>query len=413
MHILVPDAQSFHGGVETVTTRVIQAWTTTAQATVTWVLPPHRLETFSAEFGDNPNLEFESFQWRRNHPRAWLLSFLRRIKSNFYSKWKTKCNLAKLRKIIKESSCTHCFYFWTIGEPHPHLSIPTYCFIHDLAWKVVPESYLGQDPKSLDDSVHVWVSESRGVFTNSGRTRSEVLSLLPTMSNKVHAVLLAASKQQITTSAPPEEELPVDDSLPFFLYPSAANPQKNHLVLFQAVSNLLERGLRFRLILTGGHTGRLLGEVPMDRHAPEQARLFFQRRKGILSDMIIATDNVSESTLVGLYQKCLAVLMPSQYEGFGLAVAEAFAHGKPVIASDLSVFREQIDCYEANGFVETFPAMDHQALADLMESRLRKGDLSAERSRELSNKTAQWTWDDVAKSYVRFMKESDVQKTVA
>ena len=42
-------------------------------------------------------------------------------------------------------------------------------------------------------------------------------------------------------------------------------------------------------------------------------------------------------------------------------------------------------------------------LADLMEARLRAGDLSAERSRQLRNKTNQWTWDDVASTYMQVM----------
>ena len=105
--------------------------------------------------------------------------------------------------------------------------------------------------------------------------------------------------------------------------------------------------------------------------------------------------------------------MPSLYEGFGLAVAEAFTYGKPVIASDLPVFQEQIDCYKADAFVEVFPATDHQALADLMAARLRSGGLPSDKSLELTNNTSRWTWDDVAKSYVHFMKESDVQAAVA
>ena len=404
MRILVPDAQSFQGGVETVTTRAIDEWTKNDLAKVTWVLPPHRLETFRAKFGDNSNLEFESFQWDRNHPRAWLLSILRRIGSTLCSKWESRCNLAKLRKIIGNRSCTHSFYFWTLGESYPHLGIPTYCLIHDLAWKVFPENYPGRNLKSLDDSVHAWVSASRCTFTNSGDTRAEVVSLLPTMSNKVHAVLLATSKQKTTT--PRQEDLPIDESLPFFLYPSVPNPHKNHLVLFQAVLHLLEQGLRFRLVLTGCNTSQLLGDVPMNSHAPEQARRLFQQHKHRLSDIIHATDNVSEGTLTALYCKCLAVLMPSQYEGFGLAVAEAFAYGKPVIASNLAVFREQIDCYQADDFVEAFPADDHQALADLMAERIRKGALASGKSEELIRSTDRWTWTDVAQTYLRLMQES-------
>ena len=174
----------------------------------------------------------------------------------------------------------------------------------------------------------------------------------------------------------------------------------------------MEQGLRFRLVLTGGNTSQLLGSAPIDRQLPEQARRFYQQRKDQLADTILAAAHVSEKALVVLFNKCLAVLMPSQYEGFGLAVAEAFAHGKPVIASDLPVFHEQIDCYHAHEFIETFPAANHESLADLMASRLREGAISAERSRQLRNKTDQWTWDDVARTYIKVMKETNVREVV-
>ena len=120
--------------------------------------------------------------------------------------------------------------------------------------------------------------------------------MLPRIADTVQTVLLAATNQQIATA----QALPLDESLPYFLYPSAPNPQKNHLVLFQAVSNLLDRGLRFRLVLTGGNTKKLLGERPMDRQVPEQARRFYQQRKDQLADTILAADHVSEKTLVVL-----------------------------------------------------------------------------------------------------------------
>ena len=412
MRILVPDAQSFHGGGETVTTKIIQAWTKSEKASVTWVLPPHRQKTFRRALGNNSDLEFESFQWASSHPRSWVLSFLRRVSSKLCSKWQTNCNLSKLRKIIEKHSCTHCFYFWTLGEPYPNLNIPTYCFIHDLAWKVIPESYSGKDLGKLDASVIEWVKKSNGTFTNSNQTRSEVLNLVPGLPNKIHTTLLAADTHRARIPSP-ENELPVDESLPFFLYPSAPNPQKNHLTLFQAALKLVERGLKFRLVLTGGNTQQLLGEKPMACQAPEQARSFFQERQSKLSGVIIALGMVSEDTLATLYQKCISVLMPSEYEGFGLAMAEAFSHGKPVIASNLPVFREQIECYHANDFVETFQTTDCQALIDLMEARLQQGEISVERGEELRRKADQWTWDDVAESCIRLMKKPDEPEAIA
>ncbi|WP_185829175.1 glycosyltransferase [Sphingomonas ginkgonis] len=50
--------------------------------------------------------------------------------------------------------------------------------------------------------------------------------------------------------------------------------------------------------------------------------------------------SVSDEGLCRLYEACKGVLVASHNEGFGLPLAEALAHGRPVLARDLPVFRE-------------------------------------------------------------------------
>lgn len=59
---------------------------------------------------------------------------------------------------------------------------------------------------------------------------------------------------------------------------------------------------------------------------------------------------VSEAELADLYRGCSALIYPSRMEGFGLPPLEAMAYGKPVIVSDIPVFRELFG--EAPYFVE-------------------------------------------------------------
>lgn len=51
-------------------------------------------------------------------------------------------------------------------------------------------------------------------------------------------------------------------------------------------------------------------------------------------------DNASDELLTKLYQGCSGVLYPTLAEGFGLPLAEALIHGRPILARDLPVFRE-------------------------------------------------------------------------
>jgi len=52
-------------------------------------------------------------------------------------------------------------------------------------------------------------------------------------------------------------------------------------------------------------------------------------------------DQVSDEALCEFYDNCRGVLMASRGEGFGLPLIEAAAHGRYILARDLSVFREQ------------------------------------------------------------------------
>lgn len=52
-------------------------------------------------------------------------------------------------------------------------------------------------------------------------------------------------------------------------------------------------------------------------------------------------EDASDEVLSQLYEHCRGLLITSRGEGFGLPLSEAVAHGLPVLARDLAVFREQ------------------------------------------------------------------------
>lgn len=84
-----------------------------------------------------------------------------------------------------------------------------------------------------------------------------------------------------------------------------------------------------------------------------------------IAEHIVWAGRIEPEALHGYYKRMDVLAMPSHWEGFGLAAAEAMAAGVPVVGSDVPGLREVID--EA-GLI--FPVDDDQALAVALRETL-------------------------------------------
>jgi glycosyltransferase involved in cell wall biosynthesis len=108
---------------------------------------------------------------------------------------------------------------------------------------------------------------------------------------------------------------------------------KNHGIVFEAMSRLKAAGTRVNVVCTGHVYDPRLPNYSDRVHA-------MVHQLGIAQETFLL-GAVPRSHQVDLMRKAVALLQPSLFEGWNTSIEEARAIGRPVIASDIPVHREQ------------------------------------------------------------------------
>ena len=113
----------------------------------------------------------------------------------------------------------------------------------------------------------------------------------------------------------------------YILYTGIYRPRKNHAMLLQAFSYVVQKGIQANLVVAG----------PLQEGETELRRLAVHLG---LADRVTFTGFVQDEDLPALYSGAQRYACPSLYEGFGQTVLEAMACGVPVVCSQESSLAE-------------------------------------------------------------------------
>lgn len=190
----------------------------------------------------------------------------------------------------------------------------------------------------------------------------------------------------VTTAGFLTQQLPQSE-VPIILFMSRIEPKKGLDLLIPALESILESGIEFHFILAGSN--------PQDADYETQIKLQIQNSN--LAKHTTITGFVSGDLKIELLTKADLFVLPSYYENFGIAVAEAMAAGKPVVISDRIHIWEDIQQAEA-GWVGP---LEVSAIASLIKLALLDPD---ERKRRGLNAKAYaekyYNWDAIAQQTI-------------
>ncbi|MEM9222553.1 MAG: glycosyltransferase family 1 protein [Pseudomonadota bacterium] len=196
---------------------------------------------------------------------------------------------------------------------------------------------------------------AEGIIAISHYSASRLKPLLAPYKPKLTVAHLGADLPDHSRSLPSLVEAP------FFLMVSTIEARKNHQLLLNIWRRMVDE--------LGEKTPKLV--LAGKRGWEAQNALAILDRAEELRPFVFEAGAVPDEALDLLRRRATALLMPSFVEGFGLPVTEALGVGTPVIASDISVFREVAG--DACEFIDPLDGTGwRQAVCDFAAPRSRR-----------------------------------------
>lgn len=259
--------------------------------------------------------------------------------------------------------------------------------VHDFFYEFMAEH--GARQAGLASRYFTWITrvafrKSRSIITVSHAVKEEAQRRYPATQAAIHAVhngvaSPVASSERSDAAARPFTILYIAKLMSF----------KGQLEALRAFERLAEPGAR--LVYHGF-------ENDTDFVQQLDARI----RESSCRDRITRTPYRPDATLDQLYAGADAVLFLSAYEGFGLPVVEAQAHGIPVVCSDIPVLRE-VGGAGALYVDRSNPEAVAEALAAVMRDPARRDKLV----RAGKENASRFSWAETARQTLAVYEEKD------
>jgi len=213
--------------------------------------------------------------------------------------------------------------------------MPAVVTVHDVAWLKVQQHARPYARYYFGPFAVRRYARAAGIVVDSQFSRSELLEVVQVPADRVHVVYPGVADDYVSLERRPAPEA-------FVLVPGTVERRKNLEVLIRAMARLPSN---VRLVSVGPHTP----------YREECERLADERALGARVDF---RGYVARDELLELYASCALVAVPSRYEGFGYAAAQALCAGTPVVVSDAASLPEV-----AAGSAPIASAQDEEAWA--------------------------------------------------
>jgi glycosyltransferase involved in cell wall biosynthesis len=190
--------------------------------------------------------------------------------------------------------------------------------IHDMINELYPELYANwEGGLSLPAKKAGLAHKANHIIAVSERTKKDIIDLLHVPEEKISVIYHAGSIVE-------KKEKTMDLPSNYFLYLGQRERYKNFMFFIRAIEPVLERHKDIYVVCVG------------QQFHPNEIKILNNTN---IKDRLIPV-SVGENDLYEVYNRALAFVFPSYYEGFGIPILEAFEASCPVLLSDSSCFPE-------------------------------------------------------------------------
>lgn len=202
--------------------------------------------------------------------------------------------------------------------------------VHDLHFLHYPEFQTAESLGFYRGQIEWAVRHADHIFAQTQNTRQDIIDMLQVPPEKITVHLLGIHESFRLLAPETIETRLAPYHLPdaYLLFVGTIEPRKNLPRLIQAYQQLKAALPDLPPLLIGGQLGW-----------QADASLAAIRAAG---DDVIWFENVPFSVLPALYNRAVALILPSVHEGFGLPAVEAMACGTPVIVSKRGALPEVV-----------------------------------------------------------------------
>jgi glycosyltransferase involved in cell wall biosynthesis len=244
-----------------------------------------------------------------------------------------------------------------------NFSRPAVATLHDATSFVIP-NYESQTRVIFRNAAE----RCRALITDSIFSAHELSRELEVPVDRFTPIPLGVSMEPSHARA----RIDVRELAPYVLFVGTSEPRKGILTLVRAMEQVQRTDPQLRLVIAGARGDGIHGD-----------------------ETITMTElgHVDDGTLAALYGGAAVFAFPSRYEGFGLPVLEAMAHGAPVVTTNVTAIPEA-----AGDAAYYVPPDDADALAAAI-ARVRSDAFLAASLRERGlGHAARMTWTRSARS---------------